>query len=265
MARIATTNLSLGTWAEGENPGAGSQTVQDNAGLNHNWLKLDAVIGAEHGSAGTHNNDVIGGASIKNTIVDGTTLVASASTGAKTFGVATGGIGSTQLASGAVTSGKLGTGAVDATALASNAVTEAKINAAAVTNTKLGDDAVTSAKISHDNTRTKVCFVFTVVTDAQQYAYIGNVQCTATYGLPMPRAGSITKHSVCNNGGVVVSATSTYGTTTFAAGDKIQLYMNQAAADTMQVKINDTTKSALSLESSGSGNWISTIEVEFDD
>lgn len=51
------------------------------------------------------------------------------------------------IATGGVTSTKLGSDAVTASKIASNAVTETKINAGAVTNTKIGANAVTNDKI----------------------------------------------------------------------------------------------------------------------
>ena len=159
MARIATSNLSMGTWEEGENPSAGSQTVKGGNGLNDNWLILDEAVGTEHTAAGAHRDDVITGASIASSIVDNTTLTYSAATGSKYFYVKSGGIGATQLGTGAVTTTKIGTGAVTSNELGSSAVVEAKVGTGAITNTKIGDDAVTAAKISHDNNRTKQLIV----------------------------------------------------------------------------------------------------------
>jgi hypothetical protein len=75
MARVGTPLLNLGCWLDGENPGAGSQTV-DNTGLNGNWIKLDTGVGTGHNPDGSHKADVIDGPSLKTTTVDGTSLKA---------------------------------------------------------------------------------------------------------------------------------------------------------------------------------------------
>lgn len=75
MARIGTPLLNLGCWLDGENPGAGSQTV-DNTGLNGNWIKLDTAVGMEHNPDGTHKPDKIDGPSLKTTVADGSSLEA---------------------------------------------------------------------------------------------------------------------------------------------------------------------------------------------
>lgn len=62
--------------------------------------------------------------------------------------IGTGGITSSLLASGAVTTAKLAAGAVDTTALADDAITTGKIAAGAVATADLADDAVTTGKIA---------------------------------------------------------------------------------------------------------------------
>ncbi len=77
MARLGTPNINLGTWVDGENPGAGSQTV-DNNGLNGNFLKLDRAIGTGHNADGSHKSGVIAGPNLIQTgagaVVDGSTI-----------------------------------------------------------------------------------------------------------------------------------------------------------------------------------------------
>jgi hypothetical protein len=73
MARVGTPLLNLGCWLDGENPGAGSQTV-DNTGLNGNWIKLDTATGVGHNSDGSHKADSIDGPSLKTSAFDGSSL-----------------------------------------------------------------------------------------------------------------------------------------------------------------------------------------------
>lgn len=70
MAYVVTPRLGLGTWPDGENPGAGSQTVIS-AGLNGNWLILDEAVGLQHNANGTHKTDIIDGPNLKTTVADG--------------------------------------------------------------------------------------------------------------------------------------------------------------------------------------------------
>lgn len=106
MARVGTTNLNLGTWTDGENPGAGSQSV-DSTGLNGNQIKLDNALGTQHNVDGTHKSDVIDGINIKASAVDGATLETTAATGTKTIRVKDGGIGTAKIADAAITAVKL--------------------------------------------------------------------------------------------------------------------------------------------------------------
>jgi len=72
MARVATTKFDLGMWTDGENPGAGSQQV-DNTGLNGNWQKLATAV-KDHKTTGVHEDDVIDGPMLKTTSADGSTI-----------------------------------------------------------------------------------------------------------------------------------------------------------------------------------------------
>jgi hypothetical protein len=75
MARVGTTYLNLGMWTDDEDPGAGSQAV-DNVGLNGDKIKIDTAVGPSHNPDGSHKADVIDGPSLKTTTVDGATLQA---------------------------------------------------------------------------------------------------------------------------------------------------------------------------------------------
>ncbi|MFI5250791.1 MAG: hypothetical protein ACHQQQ_00040 [Bacteroidota bacterium] len=155
MARKGTTKLNLGTWSDKENPGAGSQDV-DNTALNGNWIKLDTSLGAGHNADVTHKNAIIDAANLKSSVADGLTLVQDS--GTKKLKVNSSGIGTTQLADGcvttakiaddAVTTAKLATSAVTTNELADSAVATAKIQDSAVTEAKIADGAITSAKLA---------------------------------------------------------------------------------------------------------------------
>ncbi len=141
MSLVLTSNLSLGTWADGENPGAGSQTV-NNSGLNGNWLKLDTAVGTEHNTDGTHKDDKIAGSSIKAAFADGSTLEMSASTGSKAIRVKDDG----------VTGAKLNSNVVDNTTLevsASSGTKTIRIKDGGVATAKIADAAVTTAKLEY--------------------------------------------------------------------------------------------------------------------
>jgi hypothetical protein len=155
MARKGTTNLNLGTWTDKENPGAGSQDI-DNTALNGNWVKIDNALGGGHNTDGTHKNGIIDGANLKSTVADGVTLVQDADS--KKLKVNPAGIGTAHIADsaitgaklnvGAVTTAKLAASAVTSNELAANAVSTAKIQDGAVTGVKIADGAITSAKLA---------------------------------------------------------------------------------------------------------------------
>lgn len=144
MARIGTPNLNLGTWTDGEDPGAGSQTV-DSDGVNGDRLKLDTSVGAGHTKAGAHKDDIIDGRNIKSSAVDGATLDVSASSGVKVLKVKDTGIDTAQLKDSAVTTVKIANNAVDSTKLKSSASVDAD---RAVTTDHIRDAAITASKLA---------------------------------------------------------------------------------------------------------------------
>lgn len=145
MARKGTTNLNLGSWTDKENPGAGSQDV-DNTALNGNWIKIDSALGPGHNADGSHKNAVIDGANLKSTAADGVSIVQDG--GTKKLKVNSGGIASSHIADGAVTSNKIGSGAITSDKLGLLAVATGAIADASVTSAKLQDGAVTGGKIA---------------------------------------------------------------------------------------------------------------------
>jgi hypothetical protein len=170
----------LGTWTDGENPGAGSQSV-DNTGLNGNFLKIDAAVGAEHNANGTHKNDVIKGANLTggsgaDRVVDNSTLETTAATGAKQIrqkddgttgaklnanvvdnvtlevSAATGSKFLRVKANGIRAGALLGSGSgkiVDGTSINLNAGNELEVPDAGITAAKLGAQSVTPAKLQY--------------------------------------------------------------------------------------------------------------------
>lgn len=268
MARISTGSLDLGTWAEGEAPGAGSQT-EDNPGLNGNWIKIQRQVGTGHNADGTHKNDIIDGPNLRTSVADGASLELTGSPlklRVKALGITT-----AMIADDAVTAAKL---ADDASVDANRAVTTNHIRDAAVTAAKIATDAVTTAKIaganvtapkiSHDNNRTK--FIYTLSwTAVGGYGWSNTVQTSATLGIPMTRAGAITKVAFCSSAGVITSASAPYATSGikhFNANDRISANQVTPADSFLFVRINGVD-TGFGLTGSGAG--ILSIEVEFDD
>lgn len=175
MARKGTTNLNLGTWTDKENPGAGSQDV-DNTALNGNWLKIDSALGAAHNADGAHKNAVIDGANLKSTVADGSSLVQDG--GTKKLKVNAGGIATSHLADSAVTSAKIANGAVATAKLAAGAVTSNELADSAVATAKIQDGAVTAVKIA-DGTITAAKLA-TGATAGSGYVVFGDTRVAAT-------------------------------------------------------------------------------------
>lgn len=277
MARVGTINLNLGTWLDAENPGAGSQTV-DNTGLNGDKIKLDTAVGAEHNANGTHKDDKIDGPALKTTVADGSTLQASGTprklsvkdegiTGIKlNAGVVDNDSLEVSAATGAKTlrikqikAGKIlgaGTGkAVDGTTIGLNGSNELEVK----------DDGVNAAKISHDNNRTKIFLTFSI-DSSTKFGVVGNMITTAAIGVPMPRAGCVTGLSVTDAVGNVASDTAAYnvaGANHFAAGSKITV--QDDGTGILYVKVNG---SSLADPISGTATEVSslvTVEIELDD
>ncbi len=265
MSRSTTPKLGLSVYNQGDKPGAGSKTVKSgNTGLNANPLILDDAVGTEHNADGTHKSNVIDGPNLKSSTVDNTTIQLSG-TPAK-LSVKALGIGTSHLADDSVTAAKVADGAIDASAkIASGVITNSHMADDSVGAAELIDDAVTAPAISHDNTRTKIFLGFSIQTDADgTYAHFAGLLTTAGMAPSMPRAGSITKVTVCADNGNTATVTAAYGSKTFNAGDKITAYMDQNAADTVKIYKNGANISGLEVERSGS-KWIVMVEVELDD
>ena len=147
MSRIETSNLRLGMWTDGENPGAGTQNqAAIGTGLNDNWKIVDNAIGAAHNADGSHKSAVIDAVHLKATVADGATLVQD--TGTKKLKIPDGGVGSAQIATSAVTSAKIASGAVGSAHLGAAAVTSAAIATGAIGLAQLADGGVATAKLA---------------------------------------------------------------------------------------------------------------------
>lgn len=148
MARVGTPNWGLGTWLQGENPGAGSQTV-DNTGLNGNWIKLDK-IGVEHYPDGTHIEDIIDKDNLKTSVCDGASTEKDATVGIRVKAL---GILSSMLGAGAVIAGKiLGTGAgkaVDGVTIGLNGSNELEVIDDSIGDDQIADQAITTNKLEY--------------------------------------------------------------------------------------------------------------------
>jgi hypothetical protein len=152
MARVGTPLGNLGTWLDGENPGAGSQTV-DNTGLNGNWIKLDTGVFTEHTTAGAHKTNVIDGPNLKTTVADASTIELAGAP--LKLNVKALGIGTAQIAATTITAAKLANSCIDAAAkIVDGVITGAKLAASTITVTQLANDAVETAKIKDANVTT---------------------------------------------------------------------------------------------------------------
>jgi len=153
MARVATSNIALGTWLDGENPGAGSQSV-DSTGLNGNAIKIDTAIGAEHNADGTHKAAKIDKGNLKTTVADGSTLELHATNGLQAKDA---GITAAKLASNAVETAKIKDANVTAAKLAASAIAigGTAIQAGALKAADFGASAVETAAIKNANVTTE--------------------------------------------------------------------------------------------------------------
>ena len=272
MARLGTTNLDLGTWLDNENPGAGSQTV-DNTGLNGDKIKLDIAIGTEHNANGTHKADKIDGPSLKTTVADGSSIEATGTPRklqVKALGIQNSHINSNVADADSLekdgTSGKLQIKAVKAGKIlgvgTGKAVDGATIGLNSSNELEVKDNGVAAAKIAHDNTRTKLLLVFGV-DGATNYGVINGVVTSASVGVPIERAGCVTAVTVVDTAGVVAGDTAAYnasGTNHFAAHSKITF---QIDASVLIVKINGTGISDPVTAPVGTAALV-TIEIELD-
>jgi hypothetical protein len=254
-------NSWLYVWDDGDNPGAGSKSV-DSAGLNGNWIKLDVAIQAEHTVAtGVHKANVIDGPNLKTTAADASTIELAGSP--LKLRIKDLGVSSAKIAANAVIAGKLADGAVETAARIVDAIiTGAKLVAGTITGTQLADDAVTAPKISHDNHRTKIflSFSFAAITSLA-YAKVNGEATSSSLGVPIPRAGSVTG-IIWHDGNSVNLTAIAYGTYVFAASSYITVRV-ASGAGSLEVVKNGTALFTCPMPSYAPCHVI--LEIELDD
>lgn len=224
--RIATPNLDLGTYPLGQNPGAGPQNVSETdptkagKGSNGDKIKLDIAIGTEHNATGTHKNAVIDGANLKSTVADDSTIKQDAST--KKLRVmskatdADAGVGTNQIKNDAVTGAEIADNSIVQAHMTDGSIGTNELIDASVTLAKHAADSVDATKITHDNNRTKGMLVFLLKSLATgTWAFHGDQQLNANLGVPMPRAGKLTRMYVKDNSATAGSKGADLG---YAAG-----------------------------------------------
>jgi len=203
MPRIGTKYLNLGTWADGENPGAGDRYIEDNL-LNGNWIKLDEAIGAEHTITGAHKSNAIIKDALHPNCVDGSTLEKDIIQ--KFIKIKHGGITQQHLAV--------------------NSIGYEHFKNSSVTMEKFTADSVDATKISHNNNRTKNLFQFSYM---GEICHIQGLSLTTYSGLgyPVPRGGHVTKLSVCDSEGRVFHVSQNYsqsGSGHFNENDRLSIW-----------------------------------------
>ena len=274
MARTVTSGDIVAQWDDGDNPGAGTKDLSitgGGTGLNANFKEISNVIKQEHNADGTHKTAVIDGTNLKSTVADGSTIQKN---GSSKLEVISGSITATQLkttgGSEAVTTATIRDNAVTTAKINDSAVTTAKINAAAVTLAKMGTNAVDATIITHDNNRTKANFQLVSSSESSgAYFTFQGITLSSSLGVSMTRAGSITsirRRNASAEGGTEYS----YGTKTFAKGDRIALRWQTSGGTPRNVILvkngSDYISSGIGTGTDGDGAppVIYNIEIEYD-
>ena len=264
MARVGTSNHDLGMWAQGENPGAGTQDqAAVGKALNDNWKKIDNFAAGVNAD-GTFKSAVILPANLDPTVVDGVTLDQDTST--KKLKVHAQGVDTPQLKDGAVAAAKMATAAVGTGALIDGAVTEPKLAAGAVSTRALADHNVTDQKIAHGARARKVMFSFSILNlTAPGWASVNGILTSSGQGLPMTQPGSVTALYWSSSSPAHGGATKPYassGAYHFNAGDMLTVLAGGALFCTAVINASPLD---WGVTVDVGGNVIFTIEVEFDD
>jgi len=277
MSRSTTTNLALGVWDQGDNPGAGSKTVlTGNSGLNFNWLQVDVTAGVGHNIDGTHKTDVIDGPNLKTTAADGSSLELSGSplklrirqhaTIDANRGIVTDMIKDAQ-----ITGLKIAVGAINNVShFATGIIPTAAIANFNVTTPKLADDAVDGTKQPHDsNVRRQ--YIHGSIKTTTSFLRLSDLPTTGLMGVPMTRTGALTGMRVVDSTGTTLSSSKVYVATgaavdgRFGAGDKITA-IRSTSTGSINAQVNGTSVTGL-LISGGSAveDYYVTVEYELDD
>lgn len=279
MARVGSgDSFDIGLWTQGENPSAGNQSFSDftDKGLNGNFKRLWRAIRLVLAYDGSLNSSVITGTSLNSNVADGTSIRKNGSNQLEVMYDASvdanRAISTNHIKNSAVTTDKIANDAVDSTKLkddasvdANRAVTTNHIRDSAITTAKIADDAVTAAKLPHDNNRTKIILTFAFdATSAGTYAKVDGVQTTASAGIAMRKAGSVTGSTYCNSTGTVSVSTHLYGTYTFAAGDIFTVYIVSATSP-YQYRLLKNGGSFISYYAQVTNPSFMTFDIEFDD
>lgn len=276
MSRSGTANLNLGTWVQGEKPGAGAQG-SDSDGLNGNAYKIDVALGVGHTAAGAHKANAITATALAAGCVDGASIqgAAGSAIAIKTYATGTDGVQKTHL----------NPNVADASTLEKDASVGLRIKDAGVTGAKLAssvadgttielsggslrikDDGVTAPKISHDNNRTKALLQFTVESNVSgTWAKFGGLQTSGSYAPAMPRAGSVTKVAIRSSSGISFSTSQAYGNKTFAAGDTLTIQFTDSPYSFDVMKNGSSMTFGTTIGTPTISSWMFVVEVEFDD
>ena len=256
MARVATPLGNLGTWLDNENPGAGSQTV-DNNGLNGNAIKLDTGVFTEHNTNGTHKSNIIDKGNLKTTVCDGSTIEKDATVGLRIKDL---GVTSAKIAANAVIAGKLADGAVETAARIVDAIiTGAKLVAATITGAKIASHTVAASNLTQDNNARKLHYIF-----SGTYTFGAG---EANNPLLVMRAGYITKIGCVKlDDSSTSQATIAYGTSGYHLTANVPLVLNANATTVGKIDIyhNAALVHQLSVTNT-TGQYRLIIEVENDD
>jgi hypothetical protein len=220
------------TWADGDTPGAGSQSA-DSSGTNGQFWKIgekmDAIFSLPTSSL---KSAIIGAAQLKTTVCDGVTVQLNGTTNKIEVKDPT-----------------------------------SKIPAGGLATATLADRAVTPVKTSHDNKRTKHVYgpyIWNAATvDTASYCTLANV--TNLITAPVQRAGCVTGVAIqaLGGGGVVQTFTWAYneaGTGYCAVGDKIGLYTGDGV--NYYIRINGVNKLTIATGSGYAGPLVGFIEYE---
>jgi len=279
MSRKGTPYLDLGQWDEEDTPGAGDKDVAG-PGINGDRTKIDTAVGVAHNPDGSHKANTIDGPTLKTTAADGATLEVAGTPLA--LRVKDGGVGTTQLADDSVTADKLNAdtagagltqdagGALqvnpDGTTIEISGDT-IRVKDGGISSAKIADDAITAAKISHDNNRTVETFSCVIKTTVSlDYGTFHGVDLSASYGIPMPHAGSITKVTCIEANGTVSSAVAAYGALPFSQHQRLTVYWTDSDAEVVVKVIGTATQLNTAYGTTpGAPPIFVIIDVEFDD
>ena len=265
MALVTTTNLSLKTFADGDNPGAGSQTTSSgNTGLNANALIIDTALGTFHNADGSHKANAVTGSCLAASIVDNSSLqLSSNQLSIKALGVLTSHIALLNITNALIANQTILPAKMDSNAATSGYPLIAGATTpsyAQLTATGIAANTITGSLVSQSNNVRKMLLVFYKSSSATGYAQHSGVTMTSTLGVPMTRAGSITGVSWYSPSDTIgANATASHGTYNFAIGDRITV--SQTSGTAIYTKINDTNKLSVSDTSFTSG--FITVEIEF--